>query len=110
MFGRLTLLLAAVTIPLAAQSTAVIYGSVTDPSGAALVNAEVTATNEATGIAVKVKSNESGDYTFADLTPASYKIECQQPGFQTAEQAGIVLEVNRRARIDLQMKIGEIEL
>lgn len=110
MFTRLMLFLA-VSVPLAAQSSAVIYGSVSDPSGAALVNAVVTATDEATGISVRVQSNESGDYVFVDLKPGSYKIVCQQAGFrfQTFEQGGIVLEVNRRARVDLHMKIGEMK-
>src|SRR3954470_7592695 len=108
MLKRLMLLLVA-SIPLAAQSTAVIFGNVADPSGAALVKAAVTATNEATGVSVRVQSNESGDYIFVDLRPGSYKVVCQQPGFQTSEQSGIVLEVNRQARVDLHMAIGEMK-
>ena len=85
MFKRL-LLIAVASMPLGAQSTAVIFGNVVDPSGAALVNAAVTATNEATGVSARVLSNESGDYVFVDLKPGSYKIVCQQTGFQTFEQ------------------------
>jgi len=91
MLKRLMLLLVA-SIPLAAQSTAVIFGNVADPSGAALVKAAVTATNEATGVSVRVQSNESGDYIFVDLRPGSYKVECQQPGFQTFGRSGTFLE------------------
>src|SRR5436309_11218384 len=108
MLKRLLLLVVA-SIPLAAQSTAVIFGNVADPSGAALVNAAVTATNEATGVSARVQSNESGDYVFVDLKPGTYKIVCQQVGFQTFEQSGIVLEVNRQARVDLHMAIGEMK-
>ena len=108
MFARLALLLL-ISIPLLAQSTGAILGSVSDPAGAALVHAAVTATNEATGVAVRVESNESGEYIFPDLQPGTYKVVCQQAGFQTVEQTGIVLEVNRRARVDLHMKIGEVK-
>ena len=108
MFTRLTLLLA-ISIPLAAQSTGVIFGGVSDPSGAALVNAAVTATNEATAVSAKVQSNESGDYIFPELKAGTYKVVCQIVGFKSTEQAGVVLEVDRRARIDLHMQLGDVK-
>lgn len=96
-------------LPLAAQNAGVLFGTVTDPSGAALVKASVVATNKATGVTTQVESNESGDYIFPTLQPGNYKLTCQTPGFQTLERDGIVLEVDRRERVDLPMKIGEIK-
>ena len=106
---RRIVLLLAVTHSIYAQSTGVIFGTVTDPSGSALVHAAITATNEATGVSEKVESNEGGDYIFPDLHPGNYKVACQMAGFQTTEQAGVVLEVDRRARVDLRMQIGEVK-
>jgi hypothetical protein len=109
MSRRLTCLLLLLATGLSAQSGGVIFGTVTDPSGAALTRADVTATNQATGDATKVQSNDVGDYIFPNLQPGNYKLTCQVPGFQTLEQGGIVLEVSRRERVDLSMKIGEVK-
>ncbi|HEY1946197.1 MAG TPA: carboxypeptidase regulatory-like domain-containing protein [Bryobacteraceae bacterium] len=104
-FFFLPLLLASV---LTAQSGSAIFGTASDPSGAALIRADVIATNQATGEVTKVQSNESGDYIFPDLQPGTYKLTCQAPGFTTLEQVDIVLEVGRRQRIDLHMAVGEV--
>jgi hypothetical protein len=105
-FACLLLLLASAAT---AQNSAVIFGTITDPSGAALVRADVTATNQATGDVTKVQSNEAGDYIFPSLQPGNYKLTCQAAGFQTLEQGGVVLEVDRRERVDLHMQIGEVK-
>ncbi|HZT30306.1 MAG TPA: carboxypeptidase regulatory-like domain-containing protein [Bryobacteraceae bacterium] len=94
---------------LAAQGTSVIFGTVSDQTGSAVARASVTATNEATGVTTKVMSNEAGYYLFPDLRPGSYKITCQVQGFQTVERTGVILEVDRRARVDLQMQVGEVK-
>ena len=62
--GILSILLAAPC--LFAQGNAVIFGSVTDPSGANVAQVAVTATNEATGVTESVKSNDAGNYIFPD--------------------------------------------
>jgi hypothetical protein len=109
MTTRFTCLFVLSALGLAAQNSGVIFGTVTDPSGAALIHANITATNQATGDVTKVQSNEAGDYIFPNVQPGSYKLTCQAPGFQTLEQGGIVLEVDRRERVDLHMKIGEVK-
>jgi len=92
-----------------AQGNAVIFGTVTDQSGAMLAHANVTATNEATGAAESVKSNDAAYYIFPDLRPGSYKITSQMTGFQTTEHSGVVVEVERRVRVDLVMQVGEVK-
>lgn len=106
-FGLLLLIMAAPS--LLAQGNAVIFGTVTDLSGASVAQVDVTATNEATGIIKKVKSNEAGNYIFPDLRPGSYKITGQRAGFSTIERRGMVVEVERRARVDLPMQVGEVK-
>jgi hypothetical protein len=94
---------------LLAQGNGVIFGTIADQSGAEVARASVTATNEATGVAETVKSNEAGNYIFPDLRPGSYKITSQVAGFETTEHAGVVVEVERRVRVDLAMKVGEVK-
>lgn len=97
------------TPSLLAQGTSVIFGTITDQSGAQVSQASVTATNEATGVAETVHSNDAGNYVFPDLRPGSYKISAQVPGFETIEHPGVVAEVERRVRVDLAMKVGEVK-
>src|SRR5690349_13427261 len=51
-----------------------VLGTVTDASGAAVVGAEVTATNVATGVLASAKTNGSGEYRFDHLLVGSYRI------------------------------------
>jgi hypothetical protein len=106
---RISLLLLLMSFSLAAQSGSAIFGTVTDSSGAPVANADLTATNGATGVADKVKSNAAGYYTFVDLRPGSYQITCTVAGFETVQRTGVVLEVDRRARVDLTMRVGEVK-
>ena len=102
-------LLLLVTSCLFAQGNAVIFGTVTDQSGASVAQVNVTAANEATGVVEKVKSNDAGYYIFPDLRPGSYKITGQTAGFETIERSGVVVEVERRVRVDLPMHLGEVK-
>jgi hypothetical protein len=77
-----------------AQGNAVIFGTVTDQSGGTVAQAVITATNEATGVADKVISNEAGYCIFPDLRPGSYKVTGQMAGFQTIERPGVLVEVS----------------
>ena len=94
---------------LLAQGSAVIFGTVTDQSGAVVAHADVTATNEETGATETVKSNDAAYYIFPDLRPGSYKITGKMAGFQTIEHPGVVVEVERRTRVDLVMQVGEVK-
>ncbi len=93
----------------AQSSSAIIFGTVSDSQGALVNNADITATNEATGFTVKVKSDQAGNYIVADLPAASYRVTCAAPGFKTVEQTGVRLQVDQRARVDLSMPVGETQ-
>ncbi len=102
------LLLALISGALAQTATSVIFGTATDASGAAIPNVAVTATATATGIAVKVVTNESGNYVFPNLPPGTYTVSCETPGFRKAEVGNVLVEVNQRGRVDLAMQVGEV--
>jgi hypothetical protein len=93
----------------AQASRGIILGTVTDPTGAVVSTAVVTATNVSTGISEKANTDESGNYVIPDLPAATYSITCTAPGFQTVQRTGILLQVDQRARVDLPMQVGQTQ-
>src|SRR5215471_6938235 len=63
-----------------------IAGTVTDPSGAVVPNAKVTATNDNTGAVHTTNSNGEGFYRFSFLQPGSYTVSASASGFQSAQR------------------------
>jgi hypothetical protein len=81
-------------------------GTVSDPSGAAVVGADLTLTNAATGFQAKFTSNDRGEYTFRDLTPGTYSLSVSKQGFVSYTQKDIQVSINQSARADAVLKIG----
>jgi len=83
-----------------------IFGTVTDPQGAAVANATVTVTDEAKGTTDTATTNESGNYTVTHLIPDSYSIKIEAQGFKSFEQKSIVVRADASQRVDAQVQIG----
>ncbi len=60
-----------------------VVGTVVDSTGAAVVDADLSVVNIATGVVVSGKTNETGGYRFDNLLPGSYKITVKSGGFRT---------------------------
>src|SRR6476469_8291614 len=73
--------------------TGEISGAVTDPSGASVSGATITATNTGTGFKQSVKTGESGIYRLALLPLGTYDVEAQATGFAGSKHTGIELNV-----------------
>jgi Carboxypeptidase regulatory-like domain len=91
---------------LLAGVTASISGTVTDPSGAIVAGATVTATNVDTGVATTQPTNASGYYSFQSLPLGTYTIDVSQTGFKEYAQTGLVLDVNSALVIDVKLQVG----
>ena len=85
---------------------ATIVGTVTDPTGAAIPNVQITITNGETGISQHVPTNSEGQYVAPSLRIGSYTVRAEGPGFKSAERKGLVLQVGDRTRIDFRMEVG----
>jgi hypothetical protein len=83
-------------------------GSVADQSGAVIPGAAVTATNTETGVATKTESDAAGNYILLSLPAGNYKITTQRVGFKSTVLTGITLLVDQKARIDIQLQVGEV--
>ncbi len=83
-----------------------IAGTVTDPSGAIVPGAQVTAINVDTGSRTTVNSNSTGVYQILQLIPGRYTIEAETKGFKTLKREGLKLEVDDRLTVDLALVLG----
>lgn len=90
-----------------AQTFGSITGAVTDPSGAVVPGAAVTATNTETNAARSTATNSAGLYVFPDLVPGTYSVKVAAPAFRTALKGGILLQVQQTARADFTLEVGE---
>jgi len=88
--------------------SASLYGTVTDPTGAAIPSATIMTTNVATGIATRTTTDAAGDYTLPSLPPATYDIKIEKVGFRTTVISAVTLLVDQKARVDAQLKVGQV--
>ena len=95
--------------PVRAQSTAGrILGTVTDPSGAAVVSAKVVIDDLERGTSRTLTTDEAGAYVAADLTPGNYKIQVEAKGFKTVQRPSVGVEVATDVRIDFALQPGQV--
>ena len=71
-------------------------------------DADVTATDTERGTVLSTKTNDSGAYNITRVPVGTYSVKITAPGFQSAVHTGIVLQLNQTARIDMQMKLGQV--
>ncbi len=103
------ILIAALAVRAFAQSsTANILGNVSDPSGASIAGARLTATQLATGETRTLESDASGYYLFTALPIGAWRVDAQAQGFKSFRREGIVLDVNRNARVDIVLSLGDV--
>ena len=99
------LLVACVSVS-AQQITANIRGSVTDPSGAVVQAASVTARQSETGLTRNTRTDSSGNYVLLELPVGHYSLEVIAPGFRKYMREGISLSVNETASVSARLAVG----
>lgn len=103
------LLLMSVALGTAAaqQTTGDILGTITDNTGAVVSGASITVTNTATSEKRTANSSDRGDYVVNLLNPGNYTVSITAPGFQKSVVSSVVLSAGDRARVNMQMTIGQ---
>ena len=74
-----------------AQFRSAIEGTVTDPSGGIVSDAQVTLVNVDTGVSQTAKTNSAGSYSFPSLPPGKYKIKVFAKCFTSLTQENVTL-------------------
>src|SRR5216683_2881156 len=96
------------TARLWADVTGSILGYVRDKSGAVLPNANVTATETATGYSRTVATDSSGQYSILALPPGHYRLAASVAGFQQQVLDNVDLNVNDALHFDFLLQVGSI--
>jgi hypothetical protein len=90
----------------AVEITARIEGTITDPSGAVVPNAQVTATNIDTGVVTTRTTSSAGDYIFQKLPIGAYSISVSVPGFSRYTATGIMLNIDQKYVLPIKLSVG----
>jgi hypothetical protein len=90
-----------------AQGYGSISGTVTDATGAVIPAAVVVVTQTDTGRQTTATSNASGAFVLNTLPPAPYSLTVSLKGFQTFQQAGIVLQADQSLTVNPKLAVGE---
>jgi hypothetical protein len=79
-----------------------------DTSGAAIVDAKVTVTNEATGVSISSTASSAGTYVFPNLLVGTYTVTVEKTGFKKSIQKGVTVESNATAEAKVALELGEV--
>ena len=90
-----------------AATTGSISGTISDPTGAVIPGATVTATNTATNVQTKTVSDEKGFFTFPSLPVGRYNIKVEEEGFGTRARNNLELNANGALVVDLTLEMAE---
>src|ERR1700753_3343671 len=111
LFSPLSILLAALLLPLAStaqQTLGGITGTVIDPAGSAVPGAQVKATSEETGLEREAKTNNQGNYQLNDLPIGKYTVTFTLQGFSTEKVPGILVQADRTVSLQGQLAVGAV--
>jgi hypothetical protein len=85
-----------------------IVGTVTDPNKAIVPNAKVIITNTATNQAQSLLSNSAGEFVLTPVNPGVYNVSVTASGFGTSEVTRVEVLVGQSARVDVELRIGDV--
>src|SRR5205814_940618 len=106
--GLLLSLVTLCSLPACAQQFfGSITGTVTDPSGAVLPNANVRVINVNTNVTLALKTNGAGVYVASNLIAGTYRVEAEAAGFKRTVADRITVDVGTTPKVDLALSVGQ---
>ena len=105
----LALLVLTLVTPVVAQRLdGTLRGEVTDPQGALVTDAKVTATNDKTGVSNTTTTTSSGDYVFPNLLVGTYTITVEGSGFQKYTRTNVEVRSNQVVEANAKLSVGTL--
>jgi hypothetical protein len=101
------LLLTAASVLHGQGAQGAIVGRVTDKTGAVVKNATVVITNEATGVAMNLTTNDVGEYSYSSLNAGVYTVTVSAPTFESYKRQHITIDVDVRTTADIVLQVGK---
>src|SRR4051812_37040919 len=96
------------SLPVFGQGTVTIFGSITDPAGAAIPRVSVVALNKETGASRQTTTGAAGDYVLTRLPTGTWSVAAEAPGFKTFVQDNIQVQVDENRQVNVTMSIGAV--
>src|ERR1700730_2265702 len=96
------------SVVLAQRDLGPITGIISDPQGAAIPNAKVTITEDATGLTYDLQTNGAGEYIRPLLKPGTYTITAEAAGFRRVAQKNVVIVGGDRVGVPIVLAVGDI--
>ncbi len=84
-----------------------IIGTVTDITGAAVPDAQITISDTQKGVTYQTTTNESGNYTQPNISAGNYTVQITKTGFQKFTQQNVTVGVTQSSRVDAALAIGQ---
>jgi outer membrane receptor protein involved in Fe transport len=84
-----------------------IFGTVTDPQGAAVAGAIVTVTELTKNVSTTTQTNESGNYNVLSLIPGRYSVKVEAQGYKSSTQE-VEVKADVAARTDIELQVGAV--
>lgn len=85
-----------------------VTGTVTDSAGGVLVKSTVNVVDTQTGLKRTVETNGTGRYRVAGLSPATYDVSAEMPGFATEVRKNVVVDVGQTVISDFKLKPSQV--
>jgi hypothetical protein len=107
LLGTVAVFLLLVPAAHAQVDRATLSGVVKDTGGGVVPGATVLVTNIATNVEAQQTTTEAGSYQVVNLIPGRYRVDVELSGFKKSSQV-VTLEVGQRARLDVELAVGEL--
>ena len=86
-----------------------IVGKVTDPTGSAVADAEITVRDTGTNYAYSLKTNEVGEFSQPYLPFGTYAVTVRRPGFKATTEQGIQVTTGGTVSVNIALEVGSVE-
>ena len=87
-------------------TTGALRGQVLDPTGSVVPDAEITVTNQQTGVTTKAVTTSAGTYNFPSLIPGPYKVSVESKGFKSFVQKDVNVVANQQNEANARLEVG----